>query len=125
MTESRKKLVYIGAPACFKLELAIRQVCEAFGETACYVVGSALERPDWRDVDVRLILEDEAFAQHFPNAGNHWEQDTKWLLLTAAISDWLSKETGLPIDFQFQQQTHANKVHSGRRDAIGLRVFSN
>ena len=62
MNESPVKGIYIGAPACFALELACRQICEAFGGHHCYVVGSSLERADWRDVDVRYMLEDDAFT---------------------------------------------------------------
>lgn len=126
----RSKGVYIGAPACFALEEAIRPVCEAFGGAyqgvgGCYVVGSALERQDWRDVDIRLMLDDAAFAVEFPDAlDGHWENDTRWLLLTVAISEYLAKRTGLPIDFQFQPQTHANARHKGRRNAIGIRFGS-
>jgi hypothetical protein len=122
--ERRKKGVYIGAPACFVLELACRQIWEAFdddGPGGCYVVGSSLERPDWRDVDVRFIMEDASFAKLFPDAGDHWEFDPRWLLMTVSISQYLSKLTGLPIDFQFQPRTHANERHKGRRNAIGLR----
>ena len=122
----RRKGVYIGAPACFALEEAIRPVCEAFGAyvrgvSGCYLVGSCLERPDWRDVDVRLLLDDEDFAREFPHAGDHWENDTRWLLLTVAISERLSRLTGLPIDFQVQPRSKANARHPGRRNAIGLR----
>ena len=120
--EKRKKSIYIGAPACFSLELALQHVSDAFGHFNCYVVGSSLERQDWRDVDIRFIMDDEDFAKEFPNAGQHWESDPKWLLLTVSISEWLSKQTGLPVDFQFQPQTHANKVHPGVRSAIGLRI---
>lgn len=124
------KGIHIGAPACFELELAIRHVCEAYsvytgkGFGGCYVVGSCLERADWRDVDVRLMLDDATFAREFPNAGEHWEHDARWLLLTVAISEYLSKRTGLPIDFQFQPQTHANARHQGKRNAIGIRISS-
>lgn len=121
-TPKRVKGVYVGAPAIFKLELAIQTVCEAFGVFNCYLVGSSLKRADWRDVDVRMIMEDEDFAKQFPNAGNQWQFDAKWLLLTVAISDWLSKQTGLPVDFQFQPQTHANEMHKGVRNAIGFRI---
>lgn len=123
-----KKAIYIGAPACFRLEEAIRPVCEAFGVWsgaglgACYAVGSALVRKDWRDVDVRLMMPDEVFAREFPNAGDNWEHDTRWLLLTIAISEYLSTRTGLPIDFQFQPQTAANARHTGIRSAIGFRI---
>ena len=124
MNESPVKGIYIGAPACFALELACRQICEAFGGHHCYVVGSSLERADWRDVDVRYMLEDDAFTALFPDAGQCWEQDARWLLLTVSISGWLSKVTGLPIDFQFQPQTHANERHKGKRSCIGLHIRS-
>lgn len=119
---SRVKAAYIGAPACFALELAIRPVCEAFKVYCCYLVGSCLERPDWRDVDIRLIMDDDAFLAEFPSAGQHWEQDSRWLLLMTSISEYLSKRTGLPIDFQCQPQTRANARHKGVRSAIGLRI---
>ena len=96
---ARRKANYVGAPAIFALESACRQVTEAFGGFGCYIVGSALERPDWRDVDVRYIMRDEEFVALFPDAvmfpdgGGCWEQDARWLLLTVSISDRLSKVT--------------------------------
>lgn len=124
----RTKGVYIGAPACFALELAAQHLRDAFGDKedpycGIYVVGSSLERPDWRDVDVRYMLGDENFARLFPNAGEHWEWDPRWLVMTAAISKWLSDQTGLPIDFQFQPASHANgpRHERGRRNPIGLK----
>lgn len=124
-SEKPAKAVYIGAPACFALELAMQHVNLAFDRDSygSYVVGSCLERQDWRDVDVRMILSDEAFSRLFPDAADGaWEFDSRWLLLTTAISDWLRKQTGLPVDFQFQPQTHANAVHKKKRNAIGLRI---
>ena len=121
--KKRDKGVYIGAPACFALEQACQHISDALGGYGCYVVGSALERQDWRDVDVRYILSDEEFEKLFPNAiGKCWEHDARWLLLTVSISSWLSKQTGLPIDFQIQPQTHANERHSGPRNAVGMRI---
>ena len=115
------KASYVGAPAIFALELACRQINEAFGKySGCYHVGSSLERPDWRDVDIRFIMPDEEFDALFPDAGNHWEQDPRWLLMTTALSERLSKVTGLPVDFQFQPRTQANERHKGPRHAIGL-----
>lgn len=125
MSEPRRKGIYIGAPACFALELACRQLNEAFGfagnyGTNIYIVGSVLERADWRDADVRLILDDEDFAKLFPNAAQHWESDPRWLIMTVSISAWLKQLTGLPVDFQFQPRAHANDRHKGNRDAAGL-----
>lgn len=117
-----EKVSYIGAPAVFALEIACQTVSKAFGGYGCYVVGSSMERADWRDVDVRLIMSDAEFSALFPDAGEHWEFDPRWLLLTVSISGYLSKVTGLPIDFQFQPQTHANERHKGQRNAIGLTI---
>ena len=44
----RTKGIYIGAPACFELELAMQHLASAFGRFNSYVVGSALKRADWR-----------------------------------------------------------------------------
>ncbi len=118
----RVKSSYVGAPAIFALDLACQTINKAFGDYGCYLVGSALERADWRDVDVRFIMDDGCFADLFPNAGQHWEQDARWLLFTVAIAKWLSEASGLPIDFQIQPQTHANERHKGKRNALGLTI---
>lgn len=125
-TAARTKGIYIGAPACFELELAMQHLASAFGRFNSYVVGSALKRADWRDVDVVMILDDEEFSKLFPNSdidGNNWEFDSRWLVMTCALSVWLSQKTGLPIDFKFQPRTKANETHKGPRNAIGLRVI--
>lgn len=122
MAEHKIKACYVGAPAIFALEQACTTINDAFGNSfGCYLVGSVLERADWRDVDVRYVMEDGAFAKLFPDAGDHWEHDARWLLLTVSISWWLSKATGLPVDFQIQPQTHANARHAKPRHALGLR----
>ena len=54
--EPHRKVNYVGAPAVFALEQACAQVCEAFAGFGCYLVGSAIDRPDWRDVDIRFIM---------------------------------------------------------------------
>lgn len=128
----RKKWNYIGAPAVFALE----QACQALYDAFCidcryggiYGVGSAFERSNFRDVDVRLMLDDDAFRTLFPavefstTGPCTWEFDPRWLLMTTAISQWLSKQSGLPVDFQFQPMSHANHFHGGgRRHPIGMR----
>lgn len=124
-----KKVSYVGAPAIFRLELACRQINEAFSGSKisfghCYLVGSSLERPDWRDIDVRFVMGDDDFDTLFPDAhpNGSWEMDPRWLLMTASISAWLSQQTGLPVDFQFQPMTFANKWHKGQRNAIGMHL---
>ena len=109
----KPKCSYIGAPACFALEMACKQVQAAFAPRQdgrlgqVYIVGSAIERSDWRDVDVRLMLDDTSFAELFPNVildsgAALWEFDPRWTLLTVAVTEWMRKATSLPIDFQIQ-----------------------
>jgi len=122
----RQKASHVGAPAIFALELECKHLSKAFGGYGCYLVGSAQDRADWRDVDVRLIMKDDEFYKLFPGVprgqSGLWEFDHRWLLLTIALSERLSRITGLPIDFQFQPQSHANKVHPGQRSAMGMNV---
>lgn len=129
---SNAKANYIGAPATFALEMACKQLRAAFmppddeGFGSVFLVGSSIERADWRDVDVRLILDDASFQRLFPDAQMScaWEFDPRWTLMTVAITEWLRKQTGLPIDFQFQPLSHANERHDKPRHAMGLTYVS-
>ncbi len=123
----RKKASYVGVPAIFKLQLACKHLRDAFPCHGCYLVGSATERPDWRDVDVVMMLSDNDFRRLFPKAllEGQWEFDPRWLLLTVAISDWLSAQTGLPIDFKIQPTKWANRQHDKPRHPIGITYVAN
>jgi len=87
--------------------------CVPFAKASTYgvfLVGSCLDRPDFRDVDIRCMLPDdqykamEAFVEP----------------LNAAVSEWFRQRTGLPVDFQFQDFTETNKKHDGKRSALGI-----
>lgn len=117
----RKKTSYVGVPAIFELTMACNVLIRAYG-ASIYHVGSSLQRPDWRDVDLVMILDDADFAREFPNAPLHsaaWEHDPKWLVLTVSLSKWLAKKAGVPVDFKFQPRTFANERHTGPRNQIG------
>jgi hypothetical protein len=119
----KQRANYVAAPAMFDLHNACVVIQQAFPNGGVYLVGSALERRDHRDVDVRCILPDEEFDALFPNAPAgpaHW--NARWSLMSVTISHWLRQQTGLPIDFQFQKQSLANARHNGPRSALGLWV---
>lgn len=79
-----------------------------------YQVGSSLLRKDWRDVDVRVMLDAEQYDA-LVAAG----VDIYYLNL--AVSLWGQKVTGLPIDFQVQDAHSANLDYpDSRRDPIGI-----
>jgi len=82
-----------------------------------YHVGSSLDRKDWRDVDVRLILPDDEFAALF---GSNRSSDTnrKLAAVTLAFAALGKAMTGLPIDFQIQTVSWANEHYKGPRSAL-------
>ena len=122
-----KRAHYIGAPQFFDLNNACRVVVDAFGWDL-YLVGSALEKRDYRDVDLRLILDDTEFDALFPGLAGRAgaaSRDAKFSLLCSAISLYLSRHSGLPVDFQFQRRTDANAEFADRpRNAVGVFVES-
>lgn len=94
------------------LEAWAREVSAMFRGEMPYLVGSSLLRPDYRDVDVRLIVEDVRFAKLKKRV--HIQQ------LGLAVSLWGQRATGLPIDFQVQQRTEANRIHDGQRRPLDM-----
>lgn len=115
---------YLPAPHFFLLNHACCIVNDAFDGLCCYLVGSCLLRRDYRDVDVRVILDDEHFDRLFPGAtcgASHAPQrHPLWSLMCTSIALMLKDQTGLPIDFQIQRQTQANEQFNGHRDALGI-----
>ena len=108
---------YIGAPHFFNLSQACRIVCDAFEfGFGVYLVGSALNKRDYRDVDVRCIVSDADFERLFPGLGTSgaaWRHPL-WSLLCSSISLYLSRASELPVDFQIQSMTEANRDYPKR-----------
>lgn len=103
----------IGMPASLYLHDFGQLILEAFGEIP-YHVGSSMPgsgRPSWRDVDVRLILRDERYAAEGYGDPERPHDSAKWVAMVKAFSLLGWKMTGLPIDFQIQQRTQANKEY--------------
>jgi hypothetical protein len=93
---------FIGAPEALNLNVVCATLVQAFGPNI-YLVGSSIERRDYRDVDVRCILDDAEYERIFQNPYQNQQLSAFWCLVCASISEWLSKRTGLPIDFQIQK----------------------
>lgn len=107
---------YLSTLELHELDEACAPFLSAFGEHP-YLVGSASERPDFRDVDVRLILPDEEFDALFA------DRKGLWALLSRLGSTYLRDKTGLPVDFQVQRQSQANVKYGnlGERNPLGSR----
>lgn len=106
---------YFTRPEFWALDEACKPLRETFPDYGPYLVGSVMERPTYRDVDVRLILADDRYDRL---------DDAEWGLLGFIISRHLAAVTGLPIDFQFQRVSDANAAYKGKpRNPLGVRGF--
>lgn len=102
----------------YALDAACIPVRLAFGGARVYQVGSSMTRVDFRDVDVRAIIDDQVYAGMFPRGGD-WP-DPWWRLVCVAVSEQLTRATGLNVDFQIQSLTAANAI-DGPRNPLGVR----
>lgn len=120
MSKKRKHAhPYVGMPAFLKLELFSQQVQYAFDGVVPYLCGSSVKGKKWRDVDVRLILDDKPFRKRFgkrPFAAALNATNLAWSALGREM-------TGLPIDFQIQKQSHFESLYVDE-PRIGLIEFS-
>ena len=116
---------WVPAAAYFNLNAACRVVNEALssdGYGCCFHVGSSLARAGYRDVDVRFIMKDDAFARLFGETERAPQVNALWSVMCSGIACWLQRQTGLPVDFQIQQMTRANREYGGAehpRSALG------
>ena len=113
----------VGMPADLSLEEFGYQVWAAFDETP-YHVGSSVQGKSWRDVDVRLLLPDDTYERMGLGDPAHPHENAKWVSLVMAYSALGKQMTGLPIDFQIQQQSYANEHFQQKdgciRSALGI-----
>lgn len=104
----------------YNLDAACVPLYRAFGSPP-YLVGTAGvgDAAKYRDVDVRLILDEDEFAAVCPT-------HARWECLCLALSTYLQERTGLPIDFQIQLRSKANQRYGDKpRNPLGLgRTFA-
>lgn len=119
--ETKKRANYLTVAQQYNLEQACKVLGPVFGWRT-YLVGSVLDRPTWRDVDLRCILADNDFdllIGEIVYAGKREPNRHRLLFLNTVISEWLSARTELPVDFQLQRQTDANLAFAGQRNFVG------
>jgi hypothetical protein len=113
-------VIGVGSPGILLLNSwgdAVRRVFDA----TPYLVGSASMSKQWRDVDVRLILEGSEWEHWFGRFERPFHTNARWAGICLAFSLWGQKVTGLPIDFQVQQASDAEaKDEGGNRFPLGV-----
>lgn len=78
-----------------------------------YQVGSSLQHKDYRDVDIRVMLDDERYNDLAATGVDLY-------YLNLSVSLWGQKVTSLPIDFQVQRITEANSDYNFPRNPCGI-----
>ena len=125
-------MIKIGGPEYRSMEHAVAVVNKAFN-TTCYLVGSATgfyksktKRQGFRDVDIRVILDDDRFEEIFDGAQGEGSSITGGRhamvsLLNVAISEYLQKRTDLPVDFQIQRRGDVSQKDWDKvREPLGM-----
>lgn len=108
----------VGMPQALILQEFGEYIWHAFGHIPYHVGSSLFNKDGWRDVDIRLILPDDEYERMELGKPGEEHQNLKWRSLVIAWSTFGRTLTGLPIDFQIQQQTYANKEFSNPRSAL-------
>lgn len=108
----------VGMPHEIRLREFGEYLRDAFGEMPYHVGSSLREKSGWRDVDVRIMLEDADYAALGLGDPDRPQENRKWVALTLAWSAFGHALTGLPIDFQVQQRSWANEKCPGNRSAL-------
>jgi hypothetical protein len=107
----------VGMPTTLLLDEFGYLVWCAFGNYP-YHVGSSVFNKTWRDVDVRLILSDEEYERMELGDPKNPHVNRKWVAMTLAFSALGKTMTGLPIDFQIQQQSDANTTYPQKENCV-------
>lgn len=115
---------YIPASAQFQLDAGSEAITRAYDCYGVYLVGSCLEKKDYRDVDLRCVMDDALFEEMFPKDETGVLRP-RWQVMCLALSAWLRSMTGLPIDFQFQKISVANeRFKKEKRVPLGQYCFA-
>lgn len=102
---------YLTTVEWFNLNTVIQPICKMF-DYQVFLVGSCLEKRDFRDVDIRIIKDD-----YIGILSSEYERK----VISMIISEWLSNRTGLLIDLQMQAMKEADQF-KGKRIALGLTI---
>lgn len=120
---SKKKdgIMGVGMPQSLKLESFGKILFDVFNNFPYHVGSSLTTKSSWRDVDIRVILPDKEYEIWGLGDPEQPFLNHKWVGLVRAFSALGKEITDLPIDFQIQQQTRANKMYPNRsRSALGI-----
>lgn len=106
------RATYLAVDEMRRLDHWCRNLRDTFPCLGTFLVGSVLVRPDYRDVDVRVVLVDKHHRR--------LSRSIDLLDLGMMLSRWGQEQTGLPIDAQVQSLTESSKFTSPR-NARGIR----
>jgi hypothetical protein len=112
---AKRRVTFMTPHEVRRLDWACAPVRRVFG--APFLVGSVLTSPDYRDIDIRLVLPDDEFDAL--TGGSH----ARHMLLNVAFTDLIARAANAPasIDFQFQAASDAEAFEGQPRNPLGVR----
>lgn len=113
MSETKTRFLYLHVTEIARLRDWGDDVLAMFAAKP-WIVGSVTRGPGWRDVDVRLILTDKRHRK--------LSRQVSIPRLNMTVSVWGQQATGLPIDFQVQAQSVADRYDGALHPAWRLDV---
>lgn len=123
MSEGKHYAHYLGVTSFIELGFATAIVKGVFHDSyGIYLVGSALTRKDWRDVDVRHIISDDEFKQRFGEFEQPYDRNHFLRAFNLGVSEWMRRHSHLPVDYQVQPITKANELYpspANPRNSLG------
>lgn len=109
----------VGMPHTLTLHMWARELANIFGTHSIYQVGSSLQKRDYHDVDVRVLLEDDEYDRWFAPCPS-WRNEhasPRWVGVTLAFTQWGREVTGLrrdALDRQPQRRVTPQPAEIGR-----------
>lgn len=125
VSEEKHYAHYLGVTQFIELRYAAAIVKGVFDDSfGIYLVGSAMKRKDWRDVDIRQIISDDEFTRRFGEFVEPYDRNPFLRAFNLGVSNWMSTYSRLPIDYQVQPITKANELYptdkGNPRNSVGL-----
>ena len=122
--EAKTYAHYLGVTQFLELRFAAAIVKGVFRSSfGIYLVGSAMTRKDWRDVDVRHIIGDDEFEDRFGEFIEPYDRNHFLRAFNLGVSEWMRARCHLPVDYQVQPITKANELYpspDNPRNGLGL-----
>jgi hypothetical protein len=102
---------YVGMPRALYLKMYAEFIDDIF-DTNIYLVGSALKRKNWKDIDVVAVLSDQRWESYGFGDPQKRFYNKRWAAYCMSLSSFGKQLIGCEVDFQIHQESYT-LIHEG------------